>query len=88
MSDYTYTRKTNDDDDAKNDAKNDAGNASSSVCYSSVPRGVATPPGYYRAIHRFRTEFLPIGVQAAMTPRYDAEFEERAKRDGFPAPKL
>jgi hypothetical protein len=54
--------------------------------YYNVTNDAATPAGHFRAIHRFRTEFLPHGQEhVAMTPQYNAEWEAAARRNGFPS---
>lgn len=43
--------------------------ASRQVDFTNVVGDVATPPGYTRVEHRYRTEFVPIGMEpVAMTP--------------------
>jgi hypothetical protein len=45
-----------------------------------------TPDGHFRRIHRYYTEFLPLGQEdIAMTPEYDPVWEAEARRNGFPA---
>lgn len=68
-------------------ANADADAVAVAVDYGNVTGDhVKTPVGHFRAIHRFRTEFLPLGQEdTAMTPQYDSEWEAAAAINGFPS---
>ena len=38
--------------------------------YNITPTSPETPPGYQRVVHRYRTEFLPLGHPVAYTPGF------------------